>query len=169
MEADNESVQMLHRRRKDCPIVNILSCGLDKLWKHLFSFHYSMFFRTTIVLYNSSQVLFKNGPSPASFQFIFVFSKLYLNFYNKCMRKNVHPIYSAGIQTHNFQNMSLLSITTRQGLPPSSEVLTRYYQARYNCKSSIASTSGHPGQGQCAIQLLCPSVKSIQCVVLNGL
>ena len=29
------------------------------------------------------------------------------NFYNKYMWKNVHPVYSAGIWTHNLRNMSL--------------------------------------------------------------
>ena len=28
------------------------------------------------------------------------------NFYNKSMWKNVHPVYSAAIQTHNLLNMS---------------------------------------------------------------
>ena len=44
---------------------------------------------------------FKNGISPASFQFIFVFSSKCYNFYNKLMLKNVHPVYGAGIQTHD--------------------------------------------------------------------
>ena len=35
------------------------------------------------------------------------------------MWKNVHPLYGAGIWTHNIWNMSLLPSTTRPGLPPS--------------------------------------------------
>ena len=30
------------------------------------------------------------------------------NFYNKYMWKNVHPVYGAGIQTHDLRNVSLL-------------------------------------------------------------
>ena len=59
-------------------------------------------------LAKSFSAIFLNGPSPASFSFIFVFSNKHYNFYNKDMWKNVHPVYSAGIQTHNHQNMSLL-------------------------------------------------------------
>ena len=33
------------------------------------------------------------------------------------MWKNVHPVYDAGIRTHDLWNMSLLTITTRPGLP----------------------------------------------------
>ena len=48
-----------------------------------------------------------NWSSQASFSFIFVFLHK-LHFYIKNMRKNVHPVYGAGIQTHNLQDMSLL-------------------------------------------------------------
>ena len=34
--------------------------------------------------------------------------KLTLQFLQKMYVKNVHPVYSAGIQTHNLQNMSFL-------------------------------------------------------------
>ena len=37
-----------------------------------------------------------------------LFYRLYLVFSNKYMWKNVHPVYGAGIRTHNLQNMSLL-------------------------------------------------------------
>ena len=37
------------------------------------------------------------------------FSKKHYKFYNKLMWKNVHPVYDAGIQAHNLQNMSFLS------------------------------------------------------------
>ena len=45
-----------------------------------------------------------NGPSSASFSFIFVFS----NKHYKYMWKNVHPVYVAEIRTHDLQNTSLL-------------------------------------------------------------
>ena len=51
--------------------------------------------------------IIKNGPSPASYSFIFVLSNKRYNFY-KFMWKNVHPVYGAGIWTHNLQDMSLL-------------------------------------------------------------
>ena len=57
---------------------------------------------------NNSSFFSKNGPSSASFLFIFVFSNKHYNAYNKNMWKIVHPVYSAGIQTHNHRNMSLL-------------------------------------------------------------
>ena len=33
-------------------------------------------------------------------------SKKQYKFYNKSMWKNVHPVYSAGIRTHNLSNIS---------------------------------------------------------------
>ena len=41
------------------------------------------------------------------FRLFSVFSNKQYNFYNKYMWKNVHPVYGAGIQTHNLQNVSL--------------------------------------------------------------
>ena len=38
----------------------------------------------------------------------------FYNFNNKCMWKNVHPIYGAGICTHNHQYMSLLPLQLDQ-------------------------------------------------------
>ena len=40
----------------------------------------------------------------ASFSLLFVFLNKHYNFYNK----NEHPVYGAGIQTHNLQDTSLL-------------------------------------------------------------
>ena len=58
----------------------------------------------------SSIVFFlKNGPSSASFSFIFVIKQI-LQFLqqNICEFFYDHPVYSAGIQTHDLRNMSLL-------------------------------------------------------------
>ena len=55
-----------------------------------------------------SLIFFKNGPIPASFSFIFGLFKQTLQFYNKYMWKNVHPVYGAGIRTHNIWKVSLL-------------------------------------------------------------
>ena len=47
----------------------------------------------------------KNGPSPASFSFIFVFSNKHHNFLQQIHVKNVHPVYGAEIWTHDLQIM----------------------------------------------------------------
>ena len=49
------------------------------------------------------------GNSRPLLSFIFgLFKQTSLQFYSKYMWKKVHPVYSAGIQTHDLQNMSLL-------------------------------------------------------------
>ena len=49
----------------------------------------------------------KNGPTSASFLFIFVLFKQTLQFLQQIYVKNVHPVYGAGIQTHDLRNVSL--------------------------------------------------------------
>ena len=51
-------------------------------------------------------LLLKKGANPASFRLFSVFSNKQYNFYNKSMWKNVHPVYSAEIWTHDLSNMS---------------------------------------------------------------
>ena len=46
---------------------------------------------------------FKNGPTPASFLFIFGLSKQTIQFLQQI---NVHLVYAIGIQTHDLLNMS---------------------------------------------------------------
>ena len=41
------------------------------------------------------------------FHLFLVFSTKHYNFYNNYMWKNVHPVYGAGIQTHDLWNVSL--------------------------------------------------------------
>ena len=41
------------------------------------------------------------------FHLFLVFSNKHYNFYNNYMWKNVHPVYGAGIQTHDLWNVSL--------------------------------------------------------------
>ena len=41
--------------------------------------------------------------------FSVLFKETSIQFYNKLMWKNVHPVYEAGIQAHNLQNLSPLS------------------------------------------------------------
>ena len=48
-----------------------------------------------------------------------VFSnKHHYNFYNKCMWKNVHPVYSARIRIHDVQNTIVLPEPLDQGSFP---------------------------------------------------
>ena len=50
----------------------------------------------------------KNGPTPASFSFIFIlFKQTSLHFLLQIFVKNVHPVYGAGIRTHDLWNVSL--------------------------------------------------------------
>ena len=54
-------------------------------------------------------MFFGNGPTQASFIDPFrSFKQTSLQFLQLMNVKNVHPAYSAGIQTHNLWNMSLL-------------------------------------------------------------
>ena len=53
-------------------------------------------------------LLWKNGPTPASFSFIFGLFKQTLQFLQQIYVKNVHPVYSAGIWTHDLWNVGLL-------------------------------------------------------------
>ena len=48
----------------------------------------------------------KNGPTPASFSFIFGLFKETLQFLQQINVKIVHPVYGARIRTHNLSNMS---------------------------------------------------------------
>ena len=52
---------------------------------------------------------FLNGPTPASFSFIFgLFKQTLLQFLQQINVKNVHPVSGAGIRTHNLLITSLL-------------------------------------------------------------
>ena len=50
----------------------------------------------------------KNGPTPASFTFIFIFSSTHFIFLQQINVKNVHPVYGTRIWTRDLWNMSLL-------------------------------------------------------------
>ena len=53
---------------------------------------------------------FKNGPTPASFSFIFGLFKQTIQILQqiKLKKGHVHPVYSARIRTHDLSNMSRL-------------------------------------------------------------
>ena len=62
-----------------------------------------------ILIWLFCEHVFKNGPSPVSFTFIFgLFQTNFNTILQPINVKNVHPVYGAGIQTHDLQNMSLL-------------------------------------------------------------
>ena len=51
---------------------------------------------------------FLNGPTPASFSFIFgLFKQTLLQFFQQINVKYVHPVYGAGNRAHDLWNMSL--------------------------------------------------------------
>ena len=50
--------------------------------------------------------IFYKGPTPVSFSFIFGLFKQTIQFLQEIIVKNVHPVYSAGIWTHDLSNMS---------------------------------------------------------------
>ena len=62
----------------------------------------------------------KNVPTPVSFSFIFSLFKQTLRFLQQIYVKNVHPVYRAGIWTHDILNMSLLPQRLDQGSHPPS-------------------------------------------------
>ena len=85
--------------------------------------------------YFTHYLFYKKWAIPASFSFIFVFSNKQNNFYNKYLHViNVHPVYGAGIWTHDLQNMSLLPWPLDQGSCPK----TRYPFSWTNFLASIA-------------------------------
>ena len=49
----------------------------------------------------------KMGQPRPLFCLFSVFSNKHYNFYNKYLWKNVHPVYGAGIRTHDLRNVSL--------------------------------------------------------------
>ena len=49
----------------------------------------------------------KNGPTPASFLFLFRVFKPTIQFLQQIYVKNVHPVNGAGIQTQDLRNVSL--------------------------------------------------------------
>ena len=61
-----------------------------------------------ISLWLSNIMFFLNWPTPASFHLFLVFPNKHYKFLQQIDGKNVHPVYSAGIRTHNLWNVSLL-------------------------------------------------------------
>ena len=55
----------------------------------------------------SHSYVFLNWPTPASFSFILGLFKQTLQFLQQMYVKNVHPVYGAGIRTHDIQNVCL--------------------------------------------------------------
>ena len=59
---------------------------------------------------------FLNGPTPASFPFIYCFFEQTLRFFttNKSEKCQVHPVYGNEIRTHDVMNMSRLPLPLDQ-------------------------------------------------------
>ena len=57
--------------------------------------------RSDELLGKGGKSVFLNGPSPASFSFIFGLFKQTIQFLQQINVKNVHPVYGAGIRTHD--------------------------------------------------------------------
>ena len=68
------------------------------------------YYNTTTMVLRYKTFFKKNGPSPASFSFIFSLFKQTIQFLHQIDVKkfHVHPVYGAGIRNHNLQNISLL-------------------------------------------------------------
>ena len=60
----------------------------------------------------------KNGPTPASFAFIFGLFKQTVHFLQQINEKNIHPVYGTGIMKTRPLGDESSTITTRPGLPP---------------------------------------------------
>ena len=65
------------------------------------------------------------------FRLFSVYSNKHYNFYNIYMWKNVHSVYSAGIQTHDLQNVSLFPKPLDQGSRPMFSYLAWHDQATW--------------------------------------
>ena len=68
------------------------------------------------------RVFLKNGPTPASFSFIYGLFKQKIQLLQKPMQKNFHPVYGARIWTHNLPNMSCHTKPLDQGSRPNERV-----------------------------------------------
>ena len=83
---------------------------MAKLWRKnsIAPFNYQLILDWNLFLTKGLAQVFLNGPSAASFSFIFIFSNKYYIFYNKYVWENVHPELGARIWTHNLHLTSLL-------------------------------------------------------------
>ena len=88
----------------------------DTSWRRITIGPIEAFTSSTWQKISMSGLFLKNEP----FSFIFGLFKQTINFNNKSMWKNVHPVYCAGITTHNFLNMSLHPLPLAQGSRPNS-------------------------------------------------
>ena len=84
------------------------------------------FYQNTLFLF------YKDGPTPASFSFIFVFLNT-LQFLHQINVKIFHPVYGAGIRTHDLWNRSVLPKSLDQGFRPD----TIYYRLLLKCSKDV--------------------------------
>ena len=83
---------------------------------------------------------FKNGPTPASFSFIFgpFQTNIITIFTTNIWGKNVHPVYGAGIRTHDLWNVSLFPLPLDQGSRPVTDIF-RFYKSEWSTKTDFCS------------------------------
>ena len=83
-----------------CNFLFFLSWLLQLLQKTNFQYLFSrVFLQYNSCCLNSVQMVFLNGPSPASFQLFFVFSNTYDNFYHKFMGKIQYTVLGLKLTT----------------------------------------------------------------------
>ena len=85
-------------------------------------------------------VFFKNWPTPASFSFIFgLFQTNIITILQQIYVKNVHPVYGAGIRTHDLWNVSLFPLPLEISMLAASSSAAAHFSSKemlkYNCFS----------------------------------
>ena len=106
---------------------------------NLFSFViYLLNYSNQLTIWRSTtgmpQPFLKNGPSSASFSFIFDSSNKHYNICEKCYD---HPVNGAGIWTHNLRNASLLPLPLDHGSRPLPQPFILTYQLPHSVLWSI--------------------------------
>ena len=108
------------KKKRPAAIVNLKSdfnigrCKLVSVRPHLCSTqHYQHLFEETLITSKwrnfKKCFLIKKWAILGLFFIIFVFSNKHYNFLQQINVKKVHPVYGAGIWTHDLREMSLLS------------------------------------------------------------
>ena len=70
-------------------------------------------------------------PRPLFRLFSVFFKQTSIQFYNKLMWKNVHPVYGTGIRTHDFRIVSLLPLPLDQGSRPWQIIVRSHFLPRF--------------------------------------
>ena len=134
---------------------------------------------TKVFYYSYNLFFLKNGPSRPLFHLFLYFQTNITIFTTKIYVKNFHPVYGAGIPTHDLQDHESPPITTRPGLRPQFiQKLPKYFTTlvpfyRWNSVSKTAVATlcrkmGHFFQHLVAHVSLCiDRIVSIICAKFN--